>query len=365
MTRCPGASAPGERDSRHEAVGSGLGCADRLDGRPRFPAAGLIVGAFAGLSRGLAEFRDKSRATAMVREAASELNDQMNAAIARRVDERLAGTGAAPLRRPLVPRSRCGVSPRHGDCAEAREPVAAGHRASPVCLHPPRPATEPEEPREPSLAEQGFIAARDWLLGGNTIVRVGLVILFVGPQLPRASWRRCAGCSRSSCGSRWSPPLAQRCSRSVSTGARRTPAVRPGAAGRGRRRAVPDRVRCGASVRADAAARRLRPDDRRSARSAWRWRCSRTRRRWRSASFAGGFAVPILLGGDSDDPAAAVRLLHHPQPRDPVHRLAPLVALAQPARLLRDLRHGDGLGADQLRAAALRAVPAVPRRAPC
>ena len=36
------------------------------------------------------------------------------------------------------------------------------------------------EPTEPSLIEQGLGKARDWLLGGNTIVRVGLVILFVG-----------------------------------------------------------------------------------------------------------------------------------------------------------------------------------------
>lgn len=39
---------------------------------------------------------------------------------------------------------------------------------------------EPETPREPPLIEQWIGAARDWLLGGNTIVRVGLVILFVG-----------------------------------------------------------------------------------------------------------------------------------------------------------------------------------------
>ena len=37
-----------------------------------------------------------------------------------------------------------------------------------------------DDPHEPSQAEQWLGKARDWLLGGNTIVRVGLVILFVG-----------------------------------------------------------------------------------------------------------------------------------------------------------------------------------------
>ena len=47
---------------------------------------------------------------------------------------------------------------------------------------PPAPnlIEQPATPREPPLLEQWIGAARDWLLGGNTIVRVGLVILFVG-----------------------------------------------------------------------------------------------------------------------------------------------------------------------------------------
>lgn len=41
----------------------------------------------------------------------------------------------------------------------------------------PEPATKLYEP---DPVERAFVAARDWLLGGNTIVRVGLVILFIG-----------------------------------------------------------------------------------------------------------------------------------------------------------------------------------------
>ena len=37
-----------------------------------------------------------------------------------------------------------------------------------------------QEPREPSLVNEWVGKARDWVLGGNTIVRAGLVILFVG-----------------------------------------------------------------------------------------------------------------------------------------------------------------------------------------
>lgn len=69
-----------------------------------------------------------------------------------------------------------------------------GARATPPWMDtmPPGDAHRPErlEPRlnpqpatklyEPDPAERAFVAARDWLLGGNTIVRVGLVILFIG-----------------------------------------------------------------------------------------------------------------------------------------------------------------------------------------
>ncbi len=39
---------------------------------------------------------------------------------------------------------------------------------------------QPFEPLPPSLAERAFGAARDWLLGGNSVVRVGILILFFG-----------------------------------------------------------------------------------------------------------------------------------------------------------------------------------------
>ncbi|MET7014396.1 DUF2339 domain-containing protein [Uliginosibacterium flavum] len=42
------------------------------------------------------------------------------------------------------------------------------------------PPRAPRAPAEPSLIERGFKAAKDWLFGGNTIVRVGMLLVFLG-----------------------------------------------------------------------------------------------------------------------------------------------------------------------------------------
>ena len=64
---------------------------------------------------------------------------------------------------------------------------------------PARPAlvvaavpVEIEIPAEPGIVARGVIAARDWLLGGNTIVRAGLVVLFIGLAF-LARWAAGAG----------------------------------------------------------------------------------------------------------------------------------------------------------------------------
>lgn len=49
----------------------------------------------------------------------------------------------------------------------------------------PQPAAQagpwkPREPRQPTLLERGFALAKAWLLGGNTVLRVGVVLLFLG-----------------------------------------------------------------------------------------------------------------------------------------------------------------------------------------
>ncbi|RON01252.1 DUF2339 domain-containing protein [Pseudomonas brassicacearum] len=61
------------------------------------------------------------------------------------------------------------------------EPVHASIAPEPADLwahasEPPQPA----EPRGPNLIERGITAARNWLFGGNTVLRVGVVLLFFG-----------------------------------------------------------------------------------------------------------------------------------------------------------------------------------------
>ncbi|WP_322077825.1 DUF2339 domain-containing protein [Burkholderia cepacia] len=67
--------------------------------------------------------------------------------------------------------------------AAAPVPVPAALHASETPAAPaPAPTVPPTppKPREPDIVERAFRAARDWLLGGNTVVRVGIVVLFFG-----------------------------------------------------------------------------------------------------------------------------------------------------------------------------------------
>ena len=311
---------------------------------PDFPPLGLIPGALAGLLAGVwLNSEIQSRATAMVREAASELNDEMHAAIARRVDERLAGMGAAlPLQsipapaqplRTSVPVTA--VAPRPG------EPIAASPAYTPS---PPTPPREPDpiEPREPNLAEQGIAAVRDWFLGGNTIVRGGLVILFVGLSF-LAKLAVDAGLF----------PIELRLALVGAAGAallgigfnRREKKPQFGMSLQGAGVAV-------LYLTVFAAARVFGLMPPLAAFSLMAVFCAlgvalallQNSRGLALGSFAGGFAVPTPAGRRKPHPAAAVRLFHDPQRRDPRDRGATLVAPAQPAGVLRDLRHGD-LGA--------------------
>lgn len=65
------------------------------------------------------------------------------------------------------------VKPAAAD-AWGREAGPGAPRQAPAA--PPKPP----RPREPSLLERGFAAARNWLFGGNTVLRIGVVLLFLG-----------------------------------------------------------------------------------------------------------------------------------------------------------------------------------------
>lgn len=62
------------------------------------------------------------------------------------------------------------------------EHLVSSGTEEPVSAKPQVPyvAETPQQPREPGLVERGAAAAHAWLLGGNTVIRLGLVILFVG-----------------------------------------------------------------------------------------------------------------------------------------------------------------------------------------
>ncbi len=50
----------------------------------------------------------------------------------------------------------------------------------PAAVSAPAAEPAPLEPLEPTWADRAVSAARDWLLGGNSVVRVGILILFFG-----------------------------------------------------------------------------------------------------------------------------------------------------------------------------------------
>ena len=148
-----------------------------LLGFSQFEFGGIITGGLLGAAMG-----------AWLRHAVQK-------AINREVDRRMAGLElAAPepagLERAQPATPPPPAPPRAESPWEEATPPAI---SEPVAPPPPRPAPARSvlaEPRQPSLAEhveaptlpvaELIARAQGWLLGGNTIVRVGLVILFVG-----------------------------------------------------------------------------------------------------------------------------------------------------------------------------------------
>ena len=63
--------------------------------------------------------------------------------------------------------------------AAPAKPVAAARRCLETRTGRPRTATTCH-PRGPNLIERAINAARAWLFGGNTVLRVGVVLLFLG-----------------------------------------------------------------------------------------------------------------------------------------------------------------------------------------
>ena len=75
---------------------------------------------------------------------------------------------------PRIPASASMAAPM---AARAQAPAEPIETATPP---PPAAPRKAAKPAQPNALDQAVLAARNWLLGGNTIVRVGLVILFIG-----------------------------------------------------------------------------------------------------------------------------------------------------------------------------------------
>lgn len=144
---------------------------------------GVLIGALGGWWLG-------NVVRSLARETLKQIVDaELKGYIARQIASALAergagndlssGTIAAAAPDPVV-RAATRLSEPTPVAAEPA-PSAAARPAAPEPVSaatPARPAAAASA--TPNLLESGIAAVRDWLLGGNTIVRIGLVILFVG-----------------------------------------------------------------------------------------------------------------------------------------------------------------------------------------
>ena len=88
----------------------------------------------------------------------------------------------------LAAPSMAAPPPAHQTLAATATPVVAEPAAAARAATPQQPTeasrpsapTQPQPTPEPNLASRAVSAARNWLFGGNTIVRMGVVVLFVG-----------------------------------------------------------------------------------------------------------------------------------------------------------------------------------------
>ena len=130
-----------------------------------FGTGGLVLGLFAGLFIGWAIARD---IRAQIIRATQPLQDQIDALSATVRNGTTATVTAASAQ----------ADPPARIAARASERAATETAPAPVARENVQPADAP--PPAPGIGAIAVTFAKGWLLGGNTIVRVGIVILFVG-----------------------------------------------------------------------------------------------------------------------------------------------------------------------------------------
>jgi uncharacterized membrane protein len=310
-----------------------------------FEGYGLVLGLLVGSAAGWAGRR-------AVRSEIEAATRDLRAQVMTLSEERTAGPVAA-VEVATVPRVVRVAESRTGAAAELPAFEVAASSAEPEERYMPEPPARPAD-----AAGAAWGAVTGWFLGGNTIVRVGLVILFVGLSF-LARYAAAAGLF----------PIELRLGLVAAVGVAllavgfRTRVERPGFAlalqgtgvaaiyltifaGARLFGLLPPVLAYGLMIAVCALACALA--------------LVQNAQVLAVASFAGGFAVPLLLGRGRGRHGGAVQLLHAAEPRGAVHRGAQVVARGEPGRVFRHLRRGGGLGRGALRARGLRGGAAVP-----
>ncbi|MDP3819726.1 MAG: DUF2339 domain-containing protein [Methylotenera sp.] len=106
------------------------------------------------------------------------------------VEPTIEADGVIALQAPLVPEDDLtaqALAAADSESIPSTEPVLTNTNTGQTSTKPPTPVAikpvytrPPIKPAEPNFIERGITYAKDWLFGGNTLVRSGIVILFIG-----------------------------------------------------------------------------------------------------------------------------------------------------------------------------------------
>ncbi|HWW05849.1 DUF2339 domain-containing protein [Collimonas sp.] len=151
---------------------------------------GIILGGGLGLLAGLGL---QHAIRAEISAANEKLRLQMLELLNSRVGqgEKVADSKSASSRQAAAIELASSFAAPPAAAVAAQPDVAARPQTEPAASAPPA-ARRVSPPSEPNAADLAFAAAKNWLVGGNTIVRIGLVILFIGLSF-LASYAAAAG----------------------------------------------------------------------------------------------------------------------------------------------------------------------------
>jgi len=153
---------------------------------PGYGDAGVFIGAFLGFFAGLSlRWAVRAEVQAAWKKApqpAAPAAPAVRQAPAAPLNIEEAHAPAAPSPLPAsVPPPPASAADNEAAQAPALAPKGLPRAQAAAAPGAPSAAARPAyKPAEPNAVELALLAAKNWFLGGNTIVRVGLVILFIG-----------------------------------------------------------------------------------------------------------------------------------------------------------------------------------------